>query len=116
MAWLRRHRRLWAAKDPIFFRGGQENLYQYVKNSPVNFVDPSGRFVNNSCYWGCMTATVVSLLGLANSPCLFCLRLPAPANFYCVLGCTGVATGILVAAADDACTGLCKDKSNTCPL
>jgi len=32
----------WTAKDPIFFEGGQGNLYQYVQNNPVNFIDPSG--------------------------------------------------------------------------
>lgn len=32
----------WAAKDPIFFRGGL-NLFQYCGNDPVNFKDPSGQ-------------------------------------------------------------------------
>jgi len=32
----------WTAKDPIFFEGGQGNLYQYVQNNPVNWVDPEG--------------------------------------------------------------------------
>ncbi len=32
----------WAAKDPIFFRGGQWNLYAYVRNSPINRKDRSG--------------------------------------------------------------------------
>ncbi len=35
----------WTAKDPIFFAGGQENLYVYVHNNPVMFVDPSGLLV-----------------------------------------------------------------------
>ena len=34
----------WVAKDPIFFAGGDVDLYGYVLNDPVNFVDPSGLF------------------------------------------------------------------------
>ncbi len=32
----------WLSKDPILFNGGDTNLYGYVLNDPVNFVDPSG--------------------------------------------------------------------------
>lgn len=32
----------WTAKDPIRFAGGDTNLYAYVGNDPVNFVDPFG--------------------------------------------------------------------------
>jgi len=32
----------WTAKDPIDFSGGDVNLYGYVGNGPVNFVDPLG--------------------------------------------------------------------------
>jgi RHS repeat-associated protein len=33
----------WLSKDPILLDGGW-NLYGYVGNDPVNYVDPSGRF------------------------------------------------------------------------
>lgn len=33
----------WTAKDPIRFRGSDTNLYGYVLNDPVNFVDLDGR-------------------------------------------------------------------------
>ncbi|CAA6817654.1 MAG: Rhs family protein [uncultured Sulfurovum sp.] len=36
----------WTAKDPIGFSGGDSNLYGYVLGDPVNFVDPSGLYVN----------------------------------------------------------------------
>jgi RHS repeat-associated protein len=36
----------WTAKDPIGFDGGDTDLYGYVLNDPVNFVDPIGEFVN----------------------------------------------------------------------
>jgi len=32
----------WTAKDPIDFAGGDANLYGYVQNNPVNWVDPLG--------------------------------------------------------------------------
>jgi len=32
----------WTAKDPIGFNGGDTNLYGYVLNDPVNFIDPYG--------------------------------------------------------------------------
>jgi RHS repeat-associated protein len=32
----------WTAKDPIQFKGGDTNLYGYVSNDPVNFVDSLG--------------------------------------------------------------------------
>lgn len=34
----------WTAKDPIRWRGGQANLYEYVEGDPVNRVDPTGTF------------------------------------------------------------------------
>ena len=35
----------WMAKDPIRFEGGDTNLYGYVVQNPVNFIDPKGEFV-----------------------------------------------------------------------
>ena len=32
----------WTAKDPIDFAGGDANLYGYVQNDPVNFIDLFG--------------------------------------------------------------------------
>jgi len=32
----------WTAKDPILFAGGDANLFAYVDNDPVNWVDPAG--------------------------------------------------------------------------
>lgn len=33
----------WVSKDPILFGGGDTNLYGYVLQDPVNFVDPNGK-------------------------------------------------------------------------
>jgi len=35
----------WTAKDPIFFVGGDADLYGYVLNDPVNKIDPDGEWV-----------------------------------------------------------------------
>ena len=32
----------WTAKDPIFFAGGDTDLYGYVLNDPMNLIDPLG--------------------------------------------------------------------------
>ncbi len=47
----------WTAKDPILFAGGDGNLYGYVVNDPVNWVDPEGLWTwpspsNIAGYWG----------------------------------------------------------------
>jgi len=33
----------WTSKDPILFYGGDSNLYGYVLNDPVNFIDEDGQ-------------------------------------------------------------------------
>lgn len=41
----------WTAHDPVLFDGGQENLYVYVQNDPVNLRDPLGLWcVGGSLY------------------------------------------------------------------
>jgi RHS repeat-associated protein len=35
----------WTAKDPVRFVGGDTNLYAYVRNDPIKFLDPSGLFL-----------------------------------------------------------------------
>jgi RHS repeat-associated protein len=32
----------WTTRDPILFRGGDANLFGYVFQDPINFIDPSG--------------------------------------------------------------------------
>lgn len=37
----------WLSKDPILFGGGDTNLYGYVLQDPINWIDPSGTTVND---------------------------------------------------------------------
>jgi RHS repeat-associated protein len=37
---------MWTAKDPIFFKGGDTNLFGYAQNNPISLLDPSGLDVN----------------------------------------------------------------------
>jgi hypothetical protein len=55
----------WTAKDPIDFAGGQANLYGYVVNDPVKFVDPSGEFLGISIGVGAAVRAVVGAVDAA---------------------------------------------------
>jgi RHS repeat-associated protein len=36
----------WTAKDPIFFVGGDTDLYGYCLSDPINFIDPTGEILS----------------------------------------------------------------------
>jgi RHS repeat-associated protein len=38
----------WTVKDPIFFAGGDTDLYGYCLNNPINFFDPLGLYLTPS--------------------------------------------------------------------
>lgn len=41
----------WTSKDPILFEAGDTNLYGYVFNDPINFVDPFGLACDGEKSW-----------------------------------------------------------------
>ncbi len=57
----------WTAKDPIDFTGGDVNLYGYVQNNPVNFIDPYGLYTWPYTWKGWAGVTF-GLAGLAVAP------------------------------------------------
>ncbi len=40
----------WLTKDPILFAGGDTNLYGYVLQDPINWIDPSGLYPDDPAY------------------------------------------------------------------
>jgi RHS repeat-associated protein len=51
----------WTARDPVFYGGGQSNLYVYVSNNPVSLRDPEG-------LW-CISATAYAGVGGGGTFC-----------------------------------------------
>jgi len=52
----------WTAKDPIGFAGGDTDLYGYVLNDPVNFVDPTGEFaITGTVALGFLAAKAIAI-------------------------------------------------------
>lgn len=47
----------WASKDPILFDAGDANLYGYVYNNTINYIDSSGTICNVSQSTGLMICT-----------------------------------------------------------
>ncbi len=59
----------WTAKDPIGFGGGDTNLYGYVVNDPVDFIDLQGLDVNIlGIIWNSPNTVIGFLWGFAGVP------------------------------------------------
>lgn len=54
----------WTSKDPILFNGGDTNLYGYVQNDPVNWIDPSGLISQEARQRAAKYAAVGTIVGV----------------------------------------------------
>ncbi|MGH8538646.1 MAG: RHS repeat-associated core domain-containing protein, partial [Gammaproteobacteria bacterium] len=57
----------WTAKDPIRFAGGNTNLYGYVVNDPVNFIDLTGEAAEAAAMRG-LAASAAPAIGGGLAP------------------------------------------------
>ena len=97
----------WTAKDPIGFGGGDTNLYGYVLNDPVNFVDPEGLWSLDGAF-GAGWSIQIGVLGLnhhwsTSGMQTTCIRIGMGIYF----GTGGEATGSVIPDTDE-----CEDSSN----
>jgi hypothetical protein len=53
-------------EDPIGFDSKDFNFYRYVSSSPINFTDPSGKFVCGGLCLGVATVIGGLIVGLVN--------------------------------------------------
>ena len=86
----------WTTKDPIDFLGGDTNLYGYVLNDPVNFVDPEG--LNPGAFAGAVAGAV------AGGATGFATSLATGGSFNDSL--KSLAVGALGGAAAGLCAGM----------
>jgi RHS repeat-associated protein len=57
------HTGRWTSKDPFDFNGGDSNLYGYILNDPINFVDVEGeKWINPTHPGWCVLLTVYTSL------------------------------------------------------
>ena len=90
----------WTAKDPIRFKGGDTNLYGYVLNDPVNWIDQNG--LSKDTDWGCVVkeclepanipaeGTLITACKMTKhwAPCLGAAVFAGIAIFNCIAECT----------------------------
>jgi RHS repeat-associated protein len=102
----------WTAKDPIRFDGGDTNLYGYVANDPVNWIDPAGLLVGTVGAGGSFQFGGVGASGSVtagrDSNGRYCLQVTTCARIG-----PGVSAGVGVAVTGGTGTFPCEGNSLT---
>jgi RHS repeat-associated protein len=60
----------WTQKDPIGFDGGQENIYEYVGDDPINGIDPNGKLPSAQCLTYLADTCLTACQGNWNPSCI----------------------------------------------
>lgn len=81
----------WLSKDPIGFSGGDSNLYGYVKQNPISYIDPNG--MCPTCIFGAAVGGVIG--GIANGV----------AAYSSGASTAQIATSVLIGAGTGALAG-----------
>ncbi len=99
------------SEDPIQWRGGDSNFYAYVRNNPVNYLDPSGLAA-----WGVGGGAGWSLPGLVGDG--NCMVVVDSNGGVGVLCCAGVGPAASASAAGEAQVGgiVCPGCDSICDL
>jgi RHS repeat-associated protein len=107
----------WTAKDPILFAGGDTNLYAYAGSDPVNFIDPTGLFLDWIADNWCPLKSTLSFVSSVFSVAAFGLAVVATGGS--LLAVAAVTVGVLSVATSAAYTVMeCADGGdvNNCAL
>jgi len=106
-------------KDPIGFKGGDINLFVYVKNKPLIYIDPTGLYPCSYCeeaHLQCLLASKI-FFGECLTACLgVTIAFGPAAGALCATGCGVIAIEAALHCSDvrDRCYRDCDNGRQGC--